>query len=55
VIDVTVDESTRPLVVIVRYEARKTNAKKIGNAAKKALESEANNSSPVKVVYRDDD
>jgi hypothetical protein len=48
---VTVDESTKPVTLRVRFEPSAATVTQIGQVVKKALESDPNNTAPVELKY----
>ena len=51
ILDVTIDESTKPVILRVRTERPRVAVTQIGRLVKKALESDPYNTAPVAVKY----
>ena len=51
VTEVGIDMDVKPMAVTVRFDPQATNAKRIGKAAKRAMQTDLRNPAPVKVIY----
>lgn len=54
VADVRVEGEKAPINVVVRFDPQKTNARRIGRAAKRALEADPHNRASVKLRYEEE-